>query len=92
LADELERLDEVLVARLELLLSLAASVSSVEWFAFKLVDLEDDLLASSDAFCELEVSSEADLFDDLLAAASSEFDFDEDLLPEALSESALFAD
>jgi hypothetical protein len=81
-----------LAARLELLLSLAASESVVELLAFRLAFFAEDLLALREAFSDWLASSEADLLDDLLADAFSELALFEDLLAAASSELEFEAD
>lgn len=83
---------DTVAARLELLLSLAASESVVELLAFRLAFFAEDLLALSDAFSDWLASSEADLLDDLLAAAFRELELLDDLAAEASSELEFEAD
>lgn len=83
---------DTLAARLELLLSLAARESLVELLAFRLAFFAEDLLALKDAFSDWLASSDADLLDDLLAAAFRELELLEDLLAAASSELEFEAD
>ena len=87
-----ELLLDTLAARLELLLSLAARESLVELLAFRLAFFAEDLLALKDAFSDWLASSDADLLDDLLAAAFRELELLEDLAAEASSELEFEAD
>jgi hypothetical protein len=77
---------DTLADRLELLLSLAASESLVELLAFRLAFFAEDLLALREAFSDWLASSEADLLDDLLAAAFRELELLDDLLAAASRE------
>lgn len=78
---------ETVAARVELLLSLAARLSWVEWFASRLEVFEDDFAVLSEALADLLASNEDEFEDDLLAAASREAEFEDDLLAAASSES-----
>jgi hypothetical protein len=89
---DLELLVATVEARLELLLSLAASESLVELLAFRLAFFAEDLLALREAFCDWLASSDVDLLEDLLAEALSELALFDALAAEASSELEFEAD